>query len=83
MTLTHTQTRTDTDLCQRCEHPRDWHRHDDSSRPNESGHNSHGAVLGETAECPYRCIGYDCEADGTRPPAIPCGCPDYVPEDQT
>ncbi|HMG43952.1 MAG TPA: hypothetical protein VK611_21645 [Acidimicrobiales bacterium] len=79
MTRTVTHTRTDVDLCQRCEHPADWHRHDDTSHPNEGGHNSHGENVGEGAECPYRCLGYDCTADGPVPPSgRACGCPDMV-----
>ena len=78
-TYTYTYTSTATDLCQRCEHPIDWHRHDDSSRPHENGHNSHGAILGEQTECPYRCIGYDCTVDGPVPSGgRACGCPDYM-----
>ena len=75
--MTHTYTRTQSDLCQRCEHPADWHRHDDTSAPYVNGHNSHGGILGEDAECPYRCIGYDCTTPGP-PPRWPCLCPDFI-----
>jgi len=81
VTHTHTYVRTRVDLCQRCEHPRDWHRHDDTSRPNENGHNSHGVVLGEEAECPYRCVGYDCTIDGPVP-TQGCYCPGFVGADR-
>jgi len=58
--------------------PRDWHRHDDTSPPSINGHNSHGAILGEDIECPYRCLGYDVTADGPPPRRQACDCPDFV-----
>jgi hypothetical protein len=67
----------DTPTCARCGHPQDWHRHDDTAPPNEDGHNSHGMDVDDDQECPYRCIGYDCEAPGS-PPADPCGCPGFT-----
>jgi hypothetical protein len=67
-------------LCARCGHRNDWHRHDDSSPPLVNGHNSHGAdTTGEEANCPCRCIGYDCRIDYSDPPELPCNCPDFVP----
>jgi len=67
--------------CHRCDHPADWHRHDDSSTPGANGHNSHGSVAGEAQECPYRCIGYDGTVDGPVPPGgRACDCPDMVRE---
>lgn len=55
-------------LCQRCEHPASWHRLDDSTNVSPTDPNAE-----------FRCIGYDCEVDYTKPPEVPCGCPDYVP----
>lgn len=64
-----------TEVCQRCGHPADWHRHDDekcSTHPQPCSP--------ETA--PFRCLGYDCMALGfpAGTPESRCGCPDYVKE---
>lgn len=48
-----------------CGHPPDWHRLDDAQ----------GVGPGDPA-ARFRCIGYDCTADG--PPRGDCVCPDYV-----
>lgn len=77
MSRSYTHTRTETDLCQRCEHSADWHRHDDSTTPGVDGHNSHGGITSEEAECPYRCIGYDCTTYGP-PRGRACDCPGFV-----
>jgi hypothetical protein len=52
--------------CARCGHPADWHRHDDVA-------DEHPAT---DPECPFRCLGYDCEAEGFTPGH--CDCPDYL-----
>jgi hypothetical protein len=75
-----TYTQTFTDLCLRCEHPRDWHRHDDMAPPNVNGHNSHGAdTTGNEHDCPCRCVGEDVTRDGWSP-KDDCDCPAYVGE---
>lgn len=55
-------------VCQRCQHPPSWHRHDDADE--------HSAT---DPDCPFRCIGYDCEAPGypAGTPETRCGCPDF------
>jgi hypothetical protein len=54
--------------CARCQHSPDWHRHDDSD--------NHAPT---DPDCPFRCIGYDCEAPGPVPEGgRACDCPDYV-----
>jgi len=62
------------ELCARCGHPSDWHRHDD-----------HHCLSGHSQPCspgtaPFRCIGYDCMKDGEHggTPETRCGCPDFV-----
>lgn len=52
--------------CDRCGHPADWHRHDEAD--------AHDIT---DPACPFRCIGYDCEATGPPPAADACDCPDY------
>lgn len=80
--MTHTYTTTHTDLCRRCEHPADWHRHDDTAPPLTDGHNSHGINDHDERLCPCRCVGYDPTIDG--PVGEPCGCPDFAsPEEGT
>lgn len=56
-------------LCKRdkCGHPQDWHRHDDEKDDHDP----------TDPECPFRCLGYDCEVGGP-PPKHPCTCPDFV-----
>jgi hypothetical protein len=49
-----------------CGHPQSWHRHDDADTHDPSD-----------PACPFRCIGYDCEALGA-PPVNPCACPNFV-----
>lgn len=56
----------DSTACARCGHPQDWHRHDDADHHDPSD-----------PACPFRCIGYDCEADGP-PHDGSCDCPDYA-----
>jgi len=53
--------------CQRCGHPSDWHRADDSQTC-------------DTAEWKFRCLGYDCDGRGfpAGTPESRCGCPDFV-----
>ena len=74
MTLTHPFTRTEVDLCDRCEHPRSWHRLDDAQGGALAGTKEaqEGAPLAK-----FRCIGYDCEVGGSIPKRG-CDCPDYV-----
>lgn len=57
------------EFCARCGHPADWHRHDDAD--------SHAAT---DPDCPFRCLGYDCEKPGfpAGTPETHCGCPNYV-----
>lgn len=52
--------------CARCNHPQDWHRHDDTDN-----------IPPTDPNCKFRCIGYDCEVGG-KPPANPCDCLDFV-----
>jgi hypothetical protein len=56
-------------LCARptCRHPQSWHRHDDADHHDPSD-----------PACPFRCIGYDCEAPGAPPETSPCACPTFV-----
>lgn len=57
--------------CKRCSHSSDWHRLDSASNlgPTDPG-----------AE--FRCLGYDCEADGPPPSGgRACDCPDFVGAD--
>ena len=63
------------DLCQRCAHPADWHRHDDALCP--SCH--HQPCSPDTA--PYRCLGYDCMRPG-HPKDYECLCHDFLEESQ-
>jgi hypothetical protein len=62
------------DVCGRCNHPQDWHRHDDhacSTHPQPC----------EPDTAPFRCLGYDCMADGSTPAGptgTRCDCPDFV-----
>jgi hypothetical protein len=51
--------------CTRCQHPRDWHRHDDAD-----------PIPPDDPRCPFRCLGYDCMGSG--PPGGACDCPDFV-----
>jgi hypothetical protein len=62
--------------CRECGHPQDWHRHDDADD-----------VPATDPAAKFRCLGYDCEADGAltaaratyrvaNPPF--CLCPDMV-----
>jgi hypothetical protein len=55
--------------CARCKHPASWHRHDDAD--------SHAPT---DPDCPFRCLGYDCERPGFPggTPETRCGCPDFV-----
>jgi len=54
--------------CGRCGHPPDWHRHDDVN-------DEHSPT---DPDCPFRCLGYDCEAPGPVPDGgRACDCPDY------
>ena len=66
-------------VCRRCNHPADWHRHDDAAcltvHPQPCSlpgtwDAQHGAPL-----APFRCLGYDCMRGG--PPST-CDCPDFV-----
>lgn len=52
--------------CYRCGHPAAWHRFDDAQETDVT-----------LPEAKFRCIGYDCEAEGP-PPAQGCPCPDWV-----
>ena len=52
--------------CERCKHPQDWHRLDDSTN-----------VSPTDPAAKFRCIGYDCEAPGP-PKHNACDCPDFV-----
>ena len=72
-TMTHTHTRTGTDLCERCGCPADWHRLDDSAHQEEWSLSDP-----EAPDPPFRCLGYDCEAPGP-PVENGCDCPDFVP----
>lgn len=54
------------DACDRCRHPRTWHRLDDALN-----------VGAADPAARFRCLGYDPEADG--PPSGTCTCGDYVP----
>lgn len=68
---TRTHTHTAVDLCANCEHPRDWHRLDDSTN-----------VSPTDPAVEFRCIGYDCEKPGqSRTDGFRDGCdkacPDY------
>lgn len=60
--------------CKRCGHPQSWHSHDDvacsSTHPQP--------CYPETA--PFRCLGYDCMAEGFAKgtPDTRCGCPDFL-----
>lgn len=62
--------------CRQCGHPADWHRHDDADDTPATDPNAL-----------FRCLGYDCETDGSltlaravyrtaNPPF--CPCPDMV-----
>jgi len=54
--------------CARCGHPADWHRKDDADPHDVTD-----------PDCPFRCIGYDCERPGRPPPeGQRCTCPDFV-----
>ena len=83
MTRTYTYTRTDVDLCARCEHPAAWHRLDDSAGPWILEGTDPDAAPPGARPAEFRCIGYDCEADYTKPTPCRDACPDYVPEAET
>lgn len=53
--------------CARCDHLADWHRLDDALN-----------IAPTDPRARFRCIGYDCEADGAPPPDDPCSCPQFV-----
>ena len=52
--------------CQRCGHPADWHRLDDSLNLDPTD-----------PETPFRCIGYDCMAPGKPSEGCTSRCPNY------
>lgn len=55
-------------FCTRCGYPASWHRLSDDD-------------LGDLPDWRFRCLGYDCRADGAPPPGgRACDCPDYVVE---
>ena len=62
--------------CRRCQHPADWHRHDDEACSSKHPQPCHPEIA------PFRCLGYDCEAPGypSGTPETRCGCPDFVKE---
>jgi hypothetical protein len=65
-----TPTTTELASCARCGHRADWHRHDDTDNTPPTD-----------PACPFRCLGYDCDAPG--PPVFDeCDCPDYVTDDE-
>lgn len=53
--------------CDRCGHPADWHRLDDSLNLDPTD-----------PATPFRCIGYDCMAPGKPLEGCTSRCPDYV-----
>lgn len=62
-----------TDKCQRCGHPSDWHRHDDTAC------NSTHPQPCDPSTAPFRCLGYDCMAPG-RHREDECDCPTFARE---
>lgn len=70
-----------TNLCRRCDHPEDWHRLDDTAGPWILEGTDPKAAPEGARPAEFRCIGYDCEADG---PIGECaiGCPDFVSSEQ-
>jgi hypothetical protein len=60
-------------LCKRCQHPADWHRHAD-----EQCLSSHPQPCTPDI-APFRCLGYDCENSGypAGTPETRCGCMDF------
>ena len=57
--------------CKNCNHPVDWHRHDD-----ENCLKTHKQPCNPTV-APYRCLGYNCEAGG-KPQECENNCLNFI-----